>query len=458
MYDVCVIAKSGTRLMPTSRVKARKLLKAGKAVIVSYMPFAVQLTYKSEHNTQPVEICVDTGSEHIGVSVKSEKHEYFHVQLDNLKDEKIRHEARKMYRRMRRNRLRYREARFNNRRIPEGWLAPTVLHKKDNHIHFIAKFINFLPVKDIHLEVAQFDTQLLQAFEQGIKLEGEDYQRGLKYGLANTREAVFVRDNYTCQCCGKTVKDAVVLHSHHIIPRSKGGSDSINNLLTICHNCHTPKNHKPGGKLTGLKPKSSTLKDASFMSIVRWRIVDEFKENFPFLNIHTTYGSYTKASRRALGQLAKSHANDAYAMGDFHPKHRACEIILKKRRRNNRVLSTFHDAKYIDSRTGKIKNGSELGCNRTNRRELRSSEKNERIFRERKVSAGKVFTRRQRYAIQAGDKVKVASVVFSCCRGVMSGGKCVLLLNAKESTTGKAVTASVNKVKILQHVGGWSYA
>ena len=46
MYDVCVIACSGLRLMPTSRVKARKLLKAGKAVIDSYNPFAIKLTYE----------------------------------------------------------------------------------------------------------------------------------------------------------------------------------------------------------------------------------------------------------------------------------------------------------------------------------------------------------------------------------------------------------------------------
>lgn len=457
MFNVCVIAKSGAKLMPTSRFRARKLLRAGKAIIISYMPFAIQLTYESEHNTQLIEICVDTGSEHIGVSVKSQKHEYLHLQLDNLKYEKKRHEARAMYRRTRRNRLRYREARFNNHRIAEGWLAPTVLHKKDNHIQFVVKLVNFLPVEDIYLEVAQFDTQLLQALEQGIKLEGKDYQRGLKYGLANTREAVFVRDHYTCQCCGKTIKEAVILHSHHIVPRSKGGSDSVNNLLTVCHNCHTPKNHKPGGKLSGLKPKNSTLKDVSFMNIVRWYIVNELKEKFPLLNIHTTYGSYTKVSRRALGQLKKSHANDAYAMGEFHPRHRAREIVLKKRRRNNRVLSKFYDAKYVDSRTGEVKSGSELGCNRTNRKELRNSEKNERMFRERKVRTGRISTRKQRYTIQAGDKVKVAGIVFNSCHGVMSGGKSVLLLNAKESTTGKTVSTSISKVRILRRAGGWLY-
>lgn len=451
---VFVIASDGTALMPTSAAKARKLLKAKKAIIVSHMPFAIQLTYQSEHNTQPVEICIDTGSEHIGVSVKSEKHEYLHAQFDNLKDEKQRHEARAMYRRTRRNRLRYRKPRFNNRHIPECWLAPTVKHKKDNHILIISNLVEFLQVKDIHVEVGQFDTHLMQALEQGIKLEGEDYQCGLKYGLANTREAVFVRDNYTCQCCGKSIKDGVILHAHHIVHRSNGGSDSVNNLLTVCHKCHTPKNHEPGGKLDGLKPKASSLNDASFMNIVRWYIVNELKEKFPAIEIHPTYGSFTKASRRALGQLRKSHANDAYSMGNFHPRHRAHESVFKKHRRNNRVLSKFYDAKYIDLRTGEVKSGSELGCNRTNRSISRNSSSNERIFRGKKISKGRVSTKSKRHAVQSGDKVVYKGKKYTS-QGTLNLGATILLESAKQSRMGKALTCSVSKVKIVSCIGGW---
>ena len=445
---IFVIASDGTALMPTSAVKARKLLKAKKAIIVSYMPFAIQLTYQSGHNTQPVEICIDTGSEHIGVSVKSEKHEYLHAQFDNLKDEKQRHEARTMYRRKRRNRLRYRKPRFNNRRIPEGWLAPTVEHKKDNHIYIISKLVELLPVKDIHIEVGQFDTHLMQALEQGIKLEGEDYQRGLKYGLANTREAVFVRDNYTCQCCGKSVKNGVILHAHHVIHRSDGGSDSVSNLLTICNKCHTPKNHKPGGELDGLKPKNRPLNDASFMNTVRWYIVNELKEKFPSIDVHTTYGSYTKASRRALGQLKKSHANDAYAMGEFHPSHRTHESVFKKHRRNNRVLSKFYDAKYIDLRTGEVKSGSELGCNRTNRSTPRNNQQNERIFRKCKTSKGRVSTRKGHYEIQPGDILIYRGKKYSAA-GVHCNGVRVIL-ETKQSI-------KITDLHIKRKKGGWQF-
>lgn len=100
--------------------------------------------------------------------------------------------------------------------------------------------------------MGQFDTQLLKAIEKGEKPpEGTDYQHGECYGIATLREAVFTRDNYTCQCCGKSIKDKVILHVHHIKYRSQGGTDSMDNLATVCHQCHTPKNHKPGGKLYG---------------------------------------------------------------------------------------------------------------------------------------------------------------------------------------------------------------
>ena len=74
MNDVFVIALDGTRLMPTNRAKARKFLKTGKAIIYKHSPFAIQLTYESEKNVQPIEFCEDTGSVSIGVSIKSEKH------------------------------------------------------------------------------------------------------------------------------------------------------------------------------------------------------------------------------------------------------------------------------------------------------------------------------------------------------------------------------------------------
>ena len=448
MRDVFVIANDGTRLMPTSRYRARKLLNADRAVIYKHQPFTLKLTRTSEKNVQPVELCMDTGSEHIGVSVKSEKHEYVHAQYDNLSDEKKRHQDRLMYRRTRRNRLRYRKPRFNNRRRNEGWLAPTNQHRIENHQKIIDMYADVCPITSIVLEAGQFDPAAMQAAEEGRTLTGVDYQRGRQYQLANLREAVFVRDKYTCRICGRTVSDEVVLHAHHIVPRSAGGTDRINNLLTVCHKCHTPRNHKPGGKLYGLKPMTGTFRDATFMNVMRWRLIDSVKEKYPDIAVSHTYGSYTKAARRDLGQLKKTHANDAYAMGEFHPKHRHNETHYQKRRRNNRVLSKFYDAKYIDIRDGSKKSGSQLGCNRTNRSVPRNNPDNERIFRGTKVSKGRVSTRRQHYRIQPGDVLKYRGSITKA-KGVHCHGSRGIL------ETGKSV--KVADVALVRRIGGWQF-
>ncbi len=56
------------------------------------------------------------------------------------------------------------------------------------------------------------------------------------------RAQVFERDNYTCQYCGATDKD---LHCDHIIPVSKGGLNTLNNLTTACSTCNHSKGDKP---------------------------------------------------------------------------------------------------------------------------------------------------------------------------------------------------------------------
>ena len=234
MYDVFVIALDGTRLMPTNRVKARKLLRKGKAVIHKHRPFTIQLTYESGKATQPVEFCEDTGSGHVGVSLKSEKHEYVHAQYDHLKDEKEKHADQKSYRRARRNRKRYRKPRFDNRNKSDGWLAPSIQHKKDSHIRIFEMYYKVCPITRAVFETGQFDPAAMQALEEtGEILQGTEYQHGRRYGLANLREAVFTRDGYKCRICGRGVEEGAILHAHHIIYRSNGGTDRINNLLTV---------------------------------------------------------------------------------------------------------------------------------------------------------------------------------------------------------------------------------
>ena len=169
---IFVVTMSGKPLMPTFNIrKVRKLLKSGKAKIINYDPFTIQLLYVSEGNTQGIEMTIDTGYEHIGLSVKSEKHEYVHEERMLFKDEKARHEtSSREHRRPRRSRKRHRKARFNNRRKFEKWLAPSLKNKADRHVDLVKKFMNVCPITRVTLEVGEFDTMALQAIEEGKPL------------------------------------------------------------------------------------------------------------------------------------------------------------------------------------------------------------------------------------------------------------------------------------------------
>ena len=451
-----VLAADGSPLMPTYNIsKVRRMLKDGRAVIAGHKPgFTIRLTYalpdqKTPH-TQKIELCEDTGYQHIGVSVKSKKHEYVHLQVDTLADEKNHHDAQRRYRRNRRNRLRYRAPRFDNRTHSKkpGWIAPSLQHKADIHVRLVSTFQNVLPICDVYLEVGTFDTQVLEAKEKGLPIpEGSDYQHGTRYGIATLREAVFYRDGYKCQCCGKGIKDGRILRVHHIgyWKTPSDHTDRMGNLITVCTKCHTAANHKKGGKLFGWKPKMMPLTGAAFMNTVRWKIVQAVKDLDSNLTVHATYGADTKLSRRDHS-ITKTHANDAYCMGMFQPGHRAPEQLLKKKRRNNRVLSKFYDAKYIDSRDGVKKSGSDLSCGRTNRSEPRNGEQNLRIFHGKKVSKGRISVRRQRYPIQPGTQVMYKKHTYVAV-GTHNNGRAVVL------NLGKSV--SVSKLRILHHAGAF---
>lgn len=404
---VAVISSSGTLLMPTSNYKARKLLKSGRAVIYKYEPFTIQLMDRASGDTQPVELKCDTGYMHIGISIASQKHEYVNAQYDLLRDETEMHNDCRKYRRTRRNHLRYRKPRFDNRKVSKqkGWLAPSITNKMERHIDLLKRYLELFPITEVIMEMGQFDTQMLKALEEGRPIPtGTDYQQGERYLIGTLREAVFSRDEYTCICCGRTpFKDAAILHIHHLSYRIGDRSNRLSNLGTVCELCHTPQNHKPGGLLYDLKPKLKSLKGASFMTSVRWIMLARIKETFPQLSVKVTYGAATKNSRHKL-HIPKGHSNDAYCMGQFHPVHRTDVVLYKKNRRNNRILQKFYDAVYIDFRDGSRKKGSALGSNRT-KRNTHIPYDNQRIYRGRKASKGRITVRKGRAPIAVGSVI-----------------------------------------------------
>ena len=55
------------------------------------------------------------------------------------------------------------------------------------------------------------------------------------------RHEVFKRDNYRCVECGASKDDGATLHVDHKVPVSKGGTDELENLQTLCSDCNLNK-------------------------------------------------------------------------------------------------------------------------------------------------------------------------------------------------------------------------
>lgn len=296
---VYVLNKHGKPLMPCKPRKARILLKQGKAKVIKRTPFTIQLLYGSSGYKQPVNLGVDAGSKHIGISATTEKEVLFEAEVELRNDIVKLLSDRRQYRRSRRSRkTRYRQARFLNRKKPKGWLAPSVQHKANSHIKAIAMAHKILPITKITIEVAQFDIQKIK----NPNIQGKEYQQGDQLGFWNTREYVLWRDNHQCQ--GRKGCKNKILNVHHIESRKTGG-DAPNNLITLCKQCHDDYHT---GKLKLNLKRGQSFKDATFMGIMRWAVYNKLKELYP--NVKLTYGYITKHTRINAG-LEKFHRTDA---------------------------------------------------------------------------------------------------------------------------------------------------
>ena len=293
-----VISKQGKPLMPCTAAKARKLLRDGKAKCIRRTPFTIKLNFDCEENVQEVIAGMDTGSKVIGCACISNGKVVYQAETYLRQDVSSKMEQRKMYRKNRRSRkTRYREARFSNRAnsFRKDRLAPSLLSKLNAHLREKMFVEKLLPVTKWVLELASFNIHKIS------NPDVKDYQKGQQKGFYNVKAYVLHRDNYTCQKC-KTKKGK--LHTHHIIFRSNGGTDTPDNLITLCESCHS-KLHKGKFVIKGVKSKT---KHATEMGIIKSQLKKKFGD---FVE---TFGYETKFKREQILQLPKTHYNDAIAI------------------------------------------------------------------------------------------------------------------------------------------------
>ena len=372
--------------MPCTQRKARLLLKQGKAKIIGYKPFTIQLTYATGEAKQEIHVGIDEGARHVGIAITSQNKVLAKGEVELRQDVHSLLTTRAMYRRDRRNRkTRYRKPRFLNRKRKEGWLPPSIEGKLNTNFFWIDKFCSLVPNPILHIEVGKFD--IAKMINPNIK--SVEYQQGQCAGYYDVRYFVFDRDNYTCQVCGKS-KDKI-LHTHHILYKSLGGTDRADNLITVCAECHTSKNHKDGGILykwmqEGKKVKQ--YKEATFMNILRVRTYKRYP------NAIITYGSITTSKRKELG-LEKTHYNDAIAITDIASiKENVNQIFyIKQFRKKKRSL---HEA---TARKGRKKPNRNQKRNKKNAKEINGWYLNDKVVFRGKVGWIRGFSGTSAYIV-----------------------------------------------------------
>ena len=336
---VYVISKNGQPLMPSQRHgKIRRLLKENKAKVIKRCPFTIKLLYETEENVQDITLGVDAGSKTVGFSATTETKELFAGELELRDDISKNLTARRQFRRTRRNRkTRYRKARFDNRvrSKRKGWLAPSVEAKIEAHIKTIEKICRILPIKDIVIEVAAFDTQKMQNPE----ISGIEYQQGTLSGYT-IREYLAEKFDHKCCYCKRPQGKGVRFEVEHLTPKSRGGSNRITNLGWSCKECNDKKDAltcEEFGHPEVRDKAEAGMKHAAHMSIMRWKLYERLKAIYGD-RLHMTYGSTTSYLRSEAG-LEKAHAVDARCISGNPYAEPAEEIFyMRKVRRHNRQI------------------------------------------------------------------------------------------------------------------------
>jgi len=83
--------------------------------------------------------------------------------------------------------------------------------------------------------------------------------------VALTRRAVFARDGHVCQYCGLPAENV-----DHVVPKSKGGQHTWDNVVAACRRCNSKKeNRLPGEAGLTLRTRPFAPRDGLRLSLGR---------------------------------------------------------------------------------------------------------------------------------------------------------------------------------------------
>jgi len=155
---VFVIDKDGKSCLPTRSARARRLLRDGKAKLVTVVPFTIQLLRSINNPVGSFIIGLDDGAKKVGVSIVNDKTNevVFKGQVELRQDVKRCMSKRRNYRRTRRLRkLRYRQPRFDNRSGSK--ITPSQRCRKESSLRFIKNMMKRINIIKVIVEEVSFN-------------------------------------------------------------------------------------------------------------------------------------------------------------------------------------------------------------------------------------------------------------------------------------------------------------
>lgn len=347
-------------LAPTKVNRGWYLIRKEKAKLKSKFPMVIQLVREINNNDINTDIVcgIDDGSLHVGIALvqkcKTKNKLVFKGTIEQRQDVKKLMDLRREYRKYHRYHKRYRKARFNNRASSKrkGRLAPSIKQKKDSILRVLYQLNKWINIQEYHLEDVAID---IRAMIDNYKPYGWQYQKSNRLD-ENLRKAAILRDNCTCQECGrKNCK----LEVHHIRARRYGGADTIGNLITLCEKCH----QKIEGRekefeeryFNKIKSKPKRFDYATHVMQGKNFLREEISK-LGILNL-TTGGD--TANKRIEWDIEKSHSNDAVCVINLYPD--TCNIkewtIKPMRRQSKAKTDNVLGVKHRDLVSYIYKNG-----------------------------------------------------------------------------------------------------
>jgi hypothetical protein len=339
-----VLDADGKQLSPTKEQKAWYKVRKHQAKLVSKYPLVIQLNKVVDQKDickDEIRCGIDDGGLHVGIAIvqkcKTKNKVLFKGTIEQRDDVKHLMVERKGYRQYHRYHKRYRKKRFNNRSSSKrkGRIAPSILQKRQATIRVINKLRKWININSYWLEDVAID---IRALTDGCKPYSWQYQKSNRLD-ENIRKAVILRDGCKCMECGKS---NCKLEVHHINPKRFNGSNTLDNLITLCQKCH----QKTEGNelqymqhfysLLNSKGDFKNLNYASHVMIGKTWLREQLSS---LGELHLTTGGDT-ANKRIDWGVEKSHSNDAICITDLKPKNiNIKEWIIKPIRRQSKAKS-----------------------------------------------------------------------------------------------------------------------